>query len=137
MVFQPTAALKQEGYRDAFIKRIVGLPGDRVEVTNGKVYINHQPLKEAYLPRDIETVIDSKTCFSRPQAFLAQPVTIPADEYLVLGDNRNNSYDGRCWGFVTKEDIIGRARLRFWPLHRLGTISWTPNPPLGMGNGQA
>ncbi len=128
IVFQPTTALKEEGYRDAFIKRIVALPGDRVAIQNGEVYINDRPLPEEYLPKGLQTVVSENTCstLSGAHAFLAEPVTIPPNEYLALGDNRNNSYDGRCWGLVTKEDIIGRAIFRFWPLNRLGSISGLP-----------
>ncbi|MDM9382071.1 signal peptidase I [Chlorogloeopsis sp. ULAP01] len=126
VVFSPTKELQEEQYQDAFIKRIVGLPGERIEIRNGKVYINNQPLQEnQYLGSSQRTVTD--VCTSGPQPpFLSKPVTIPPDSYLVLGDNRGSSYDSRCWGVVPRENIIGRAVLRFWPLNHIGGIDKSP-----------
>ncbi|MEO0373165.1 MAG: signal peptidase I [Cyanobacteria bacterium P01_A01_bin.17] len=124
VVFNPTQALKDQGFDDAFIKRIVGVPGDKVEIRNGTVLVNEQPLKELYVANGDDTLVD--TCGGGPSgsapAFLQSPQTIPANSYLVLGDNRHNSYDGRCWGVVADDELVGRAVFRFWPLHRLGTI---------------
>lgn len=110
VVFSPTDGIRKDNpsLKDAFIKRVIGLPGDKVEVTGGSVYINGQPLRENY----IEAV---------PQ-YNYGPVTVPPNSYLVLGDNRNNSYDSHFWGFVPQDKIIGRAIVRFWPLHRLGDL---------------
>ncbi|MEA5616441.1 signal peptidase I [Cronbergia sp. UHCC 0137] len=122
VVFSPTEELKKEQYHDAFIKRIVGLPGEKVELRNGKVYINSKPLAEnKYLSPSQVTVIDVCTSGQQPP-YLAKPETIPDNSYLVLGDNRNSSYDGRCWGVVPRNNIIGRAIVRFWPLNNIGTI---------------
>lgn len=126
VVFSPTEELQKEQYQDAFIKRIVGLPGETVELRNGKVYINKKPLNEqSYLSAKQATVIDVCTSGQQP-AFLAKPQTIPADSYLVLGDNRNSSYDSRCWGVVPRKNIIGRAVIRFWPLNNVGGIDKSP-----------
>jgi signal peptidase I len=57
---------------------------------------------------------------------LAKPEIIPANSYLMLGDNRPNSYDGRCWGVVPRKNMIGRAVARFWPLDRMGAIDKAP-----------
>ncbi|NJR75848.1 MAG: signal peptidase I, partial [Scytonema sp. CRU_2_7] len=118
-----------EQYQDAFIKRVIGLPGEKIELKSGKVYINNKPLLEnKYLSPAQRTVID--VCTSAPQQpFLSQPVTIPSNSYLVLGDNRNSSYDSRCWGVVPRENIIGRAIIRFWPLNGIGGIDKTPLYP--------
>lgn len=112
IVFNPTEALSREGYHDAFIKRIIGLPGDKVEVKGGHVYINDCMLKEDYIA-------------AKPD-YRFGPVTVFPNSYLVLGDNRNNSYDSHYWGFVPRNDIVGRAIVRFWPLNRLGEINQRP-----------
>lgn len=92
-----------------FIKRIIGLPGETLEIKNGEVYINGNALKE---PFELQ-----------PPDYTYGPVTIPANSYFVLGDNRNNSGDSHMWGFLPKQNIIGRAFLRYWPLTRFGPIS--------------
>jgi signal peptidase I len=121
VVFNPTDNLDRMGYHEAFIKRVIGLPGEKVELKDGHVLINDQRLTETnYLAADQETRIE--TCPYLDQAYLRAPVTVPKDAYLVLGDNRNNSYDGRCWGFVPRDRVIGRAVIRFWPLNHMGAI---------------
>ncbi|QKQ77516.1 signal peptidase I [Nostoc sp. TCL240-02] len=129
VVFSPTKELQKEQYQDAFIKRVIGLPGEQVQLRDGKVYINNKPLPETnYLSSGQSTVIN--VCQSGPQPpFLEKPQTIPDDSYLVLGDNRNNSYDGRCWGVVPRQNIIGRAVVRFWPLNHVGGIDKVPPYP--------
>jgi signal peptidase I len=129
VVFSPTEELQKEQYQDAFIKRIVALPGEKVELRNGKVYINNKPLPEQnYLGTNQRTVIDVCTSGQLPP-FLAKPQTIPPQSYLVLGDNRNSSYDSRCWGVVPEKKIIGRAVIRFWPLNQIGGIDKAPLYP--------
>jgi signal peptidase I len=129
VVFSPTEELQKEQYNDAFIKRIIGLPGEKVELRDGKVYINSKLLQEdKYLSSSVRTVVD--VCTSGPQPpFLATPETIPSNSYLVLGDNRGSSYDGRCWGLVPRKNIIGRAIVRFWPLNNIGGIDKSPLYP--------
>jgi signal peptidase I len=125
IVFEPTEELKRQNYTEAFIKRVIGLPGEKIAIENGNVYINDRPLEEKYLAKEIKTF--TKDCHlpnpaNSANAFLSQPQTIPPNNYLVMGDNRFNSYDGRCWGFVPKDNIVGQAVLRFWPLNRLGGL---------------
>ncbi len=108
VVFSPTDALKQQNFKDAFIKRVIALPGETVEVKGGRVYVNGQSLREQYIEEEPE--------------YSYGPVTVPEDNYLVLGDNRNNSYDSHYWGFVPRKNIIGRAIVRFWPLDRVGKV---------------
>jgi signal peptidase I len=118
VVFSPTQQLVKENFHDNFVKRVIGLPGDKVELKDGKVYVNSKPLPEnKYLNAKQLTTIDVCPLEYRP--YLAKPVTIPPNSYLVLGDNRMNSYDGRCWGVVPKENIVGRAIVRFFPLNHL------------------
>jgi len=111
VVFSPTETIKKDNpnLKDAFIKRIVGLPGDKVEVKGERVYINGRPLQEKYI--------------EAPPQYQYGPVTVPPNSYLVLGDNRNNSYDSHFWGFVPRDNIIGRAIVRFWPLNRIGELN--------------
>ncbi len=118
VVFSPTDALKAQNFKDAFIKRLLGLPGDKVEVKGGRVYVNDQPLKENY--------IDEKPNYN------FGPVTVPPNQYLVLGDNRNNSYDSHYWGFVPRDHIIGKAVVRFWPLNRVGELDPIPQYPAAL-----
>ena len=112
VVFQPTEVLEQQNYKDAFIKRVIGIPDDTVEVSEGRVYVNGKELEEGYI-------------YETPE-YDYGPVTIPDDHYLVLGDNRNNSYDSHYWGFVPREKLVGKAFVRFWPFNRVGTLSEVP-----------
>ena len=90
-----------------YIKRIIGLPGESVQIKDGKIYINGMELEEDY---GAETIVDP--------GIASSPVTLGADEYFVLGDNRNNSEDSRraSVGNISRDEIFGRAWLRFWPL---------------------
>jgi signal peptidase I len=122
VVFSPTTELKREDYQDAFIKRVIGLPGEKVELRDGKVIINGKQLPETnYLSNEQRTSIEVCTSGQQPP-FLYQLKTIPKGQYLVLGDNRAQSYDGRCWGLVPRDNVIGRAVVRFWPLNKVGGI---------------
>jgi signal peptidase I len=115
VVFSPTETLKEQHFDEAFIKRVIGLPGETVEVRNGRVYVNNQPLAEKYIAE-------------KPN-YNYGPRKVPQGQYLVLGDNRNNSYDSHYWGFVPKGNIIGRAVVRFWPFNRVGGIDPEPVYP--------
>tara|TARA_Y100001970_G_scaffold200773_1_gene244263 strand:+ start:32869 stop:33543 length:675 start_codon:yes stop_codon:yes gene_type:complete len=104
---------------DAYIKRVVALPGELVRVNdNGEVFINNKKLFEPYVKNKCK---DSILLYCG--AF--KNLLVPKDQYLVLGDNRSNSWDGRYWPgskFLHKKEIIGRAYLRFWPLKSLGVF---------------
>ncbi|MCV3213598.1 signal peptidase I [Plectonema radiosum NIES-515] len=110
IVFQPPTELQHRGYLkdQAFIKRVIGKPGEVISVAKGKVYLNGQPLEEDYI--------------AEPPNQPFPPVTVPKDEFFVMGDNRNDSNDSRYWGFLPRKNIIGRATFRFWPFDRIGLI---------------
>lgn len=98
------------------IKRIIGLPGDKVKISDGFVYVNGELLNEPYLRADQQTYMPFKyeSTFKEDEE-----VTVPDDHYFVMGDNRNNSKDGRFKdvGFIAREDIKGRVLLRYFPFN--------------------
>lgn len=98
-----------------YIKRVIGLPGENVRISDGYVFINDQKLNEAYLPSDVRT--QPGTYFRE-----GQTITLAENQYLVLGDNRLHSRDGREFGPIKREAIIGKAWFRYWPVSRLGII---------------
>lgn len=109
IVFETPEQLQANYAKDqAFIKRIIGTPGETVSVNKGKVYLNNQPLKEDYI--------------AEPPEYRLLPQQVPAHEFFVMGDNRNDSNDSHVWGFLPEDNIIGRARFRFWPLNRIGFV---------------
>lgn len=93
---------------DDFMKRVIGLPGETVAVHDGKVWINDQPLNEPYIK-------DKPT-------YTYGPVTVPPGKLLVLGDNRNVSYDSHAWGLLDISAVHGRSIFRYWPLDRIGLL---------------
>lgn len=98
-----------------YIKRIVGLPGEVVKIGNGGVYINNIPLTESYLPPEDIT-------YGGRLARENQEFVVTDDNYFVMGDNRSHSSDSREWGLVPRENIIGKAMLRYWPPDKFGVI---------------
>ncbi|MCJ0956199.1 signal peptidase I [Mammaliicoccus sciuri] len=97
-----------------YIKRVIGLPGDTVEMKNNKLYINGTHVNERYLNDDIKT-----DDFSTRTIQGSKSDVIPNDEYLVLGDNRINSRDSREIGFVHEDDIVGTVNLRYYPFNQI------------------
>lgn len=96
-----------------YIKRIIGLPGDTVQIADGTIYINGEVLEESY-GREV----------MQDPGIAAEPITLGEDEYFVLGDNRNQSSDSRdpSVGLIHRDEIIGRAWLRIWPLNSFGIL---------------
>lgn len=115
VVFNPTQVLREQNFKDAFIKRVIGVPGDQVLVKNGQVYVNSKPIQEKYI--------------AQPPDYDFGPVVVPDNSYLVLGDNRNNSYDSHYWGYVPRQNLVGKAFVRFWPLDRMGPLDKQPLYP--------
>ena len=97
-----------------FIKRVIALPGDTIEIKSGVTYINGKATKEPY--------VNYLGTRSMP------PQTIPADNYFVMGDNRTGSADSRDWGLVPRKDIIGKAWVAYWPKGEWGLVrTFAPN----------
>lgn len=95
----------------SYIKRVVGLPGDTVEVRDGVVRINGTDLDETYLDHKYNLSLKSQG-----------PVYVRPNYYFVMGDNRDNSYDSRSWGLVPKKYIYGKALFRYWPISAVSII---------------
>jgi signal peptidase I len=120
IMFKATEQLLEHGFPSdsIWIKRVIGLPGEIVEVREEKVYINNQPLEESYIAEKIDYILGS--------------IKVPANSYFVLGDNRNNSLDSHItymFGFVPKELIIGQAIRIFWPPSRQRELDYTRELP--------
>ena len=94
----------------SYIKRVIGVPGDAIEIVNGAVILNGKPLKEPYL------IDDNRDRVSMPRRVVEE------GHYFVLGDHRNSSNDSRSWGTVSREAIYGKAVFVYWPLDRLGLL---------------
>lgn len=94
----------------SYIKRVIGVPGDRVEVDEGTVIINGHSLEESYVPPEFR---DTTSMTAR---------TVPPEEYFVLGDHRSSSNDSRAWGMVPRRYIYGKAVFIYWPLDKMGLL---------------
>lgn len=106
IVFHPPASAHSS---DDFIKRLIAMPGDKVEIKNHKTYVNDKQLYEPYLNEA------PKEDFG--------PVVVPKGSLFVMGDNRNNSADSREWGFLPEQNVTGRTLFRYWPLSHFGALA--------------
>ena len=108
VIFKPPKILTEAGYSDgsALIKRVVGLPGDKIEVTDGKLYRNGKEINEPWIKEPIQYEMDA--------------INVPEYSLWVLGDNRNNSLDSHIWGALPEKNLIGTALARYWPLKQIG-----------------
>ena len=114
IVFNAPNILVESGYdsNTALIKRVIGTPGDKIEVKEGNLYINDILQKKYPTDQEINYSIG--------------PYVVPDYSLWVMGDNRNNSMDSHVWGFLPYEKVIGKALIRYWPLNKFGPIHF-PN----------
>ena len=100
-----------------YIKRIIGIPGDHIEIGNGQVKVNGVVLQEPYI---------NGVATYRQGTWI-----VPADQFFVMGDNRNNSSDSRAWSFLPRSDVVGKAWLIYWGVEDWGLV---PHYPLARGS---
>ena len=100
IIFRPPLDTKRN-----YIKRVIGIPGDKIQIVEGKIYLNDKVLKESY--------IEFNSYENMPN------LVVPENSYFVLGDNRPNSSDSRYWGFVPRKNVVGKAWVIFWPLNKI------------------
>ncbi|MDD2586829.1 MAG: signal peptidase I [Syntrophomonadaceae bacterium] len=118
VVFDPPEALNTN---QDYIKRIIGLPGEKVEMKNGRVYINAKPLNEPYLPEKLN--------------YEFGPVEVPQNSLMVLGDNRNHSFDSHMWNaWLTSDRVKGKAFITYWPVKNIKLLERGVNFDQDTGN---
>lgn len=102
-------------FKEEYIKRIIGLPGDEILIKDGIVFVNNSPLNEPYIPEDF---------YNTTGRFITEGETkiVPDGQYFVMGDNREHSFDSRNLGFIEFNKITGRAWVIYWPPSKAGTV---------------
>ena len=112
IVFNVPEKLIEAGYESniALIKRVIGVPGDKIEVKEGNLYLND--------------IIQNNYISDRDINYSTGPYIVPEKSLWVMGDNRNNSMDSHIWGFLPYEKVIGKAIFRYWPINNFGPISF-------------
>jgi signal peptidase I len=114
--------------RQTFVKRVIGVPGDRIRLVNKQVYLNGKPLEEPFkfnktpyidsyrdnFPTDPNTRVDDRALVMLEHSVVNGEVVVPPDNYFAMGDNRDSSLDSRYWGFVPRDNIIGKPLIIYW-----------------------
>jgi signal peptidase I len=109
-----------EGSKRDFMKRVVAIEGDSVEIRDKVLFLNGEKVAEPYVVH-----MDAKTSSSGSPRDFFGPVTVPESAYFVLGDNRDRSYDSRFWGFVGKDEVKGTVKIIYWSWDSSqGTVRW-------------
>jgi signal peptidase I len=104
-----------ENPKKDFIKRLVGLPGDSLEIKNGTIYVNDRPL--------LDPIFSHRYYYNRGDfAVEGERIKVPPDSFFVLGDNSSSSQDSRYWGFVPRKNLLGKALVIYWPPKRIRII---------------
>ncbi|ENH96470.1 signal peptidase I [Gracilibacillus halophilus YIM-C55.5] len=116
-------AFKAPDTNDNYVKRVIGVPGDRVEMRNDQLYINGETYEEPYL-QELKSHIPEGQVLTRDFELddVTQHEVVPEGKYFVLGDNRRVSKDSRKFGYIDQEAIIGDVKFRIWPLDTFGMI---------------
>jgi signal peptidase I len=109
---RPCSVAQAQPSSQTFVKRVVGLPGDRISIRRGKVILNGKPERAPYIA----------PCGDASSCNFPATITVPAGEYYMMGDNRGESDDSRFWGPIRSSWIIGRAFFTYWPPDRIGTL---------------
>jgi signal peptidase I len=121
VVFEAPEDESTPGVKD-LVKRVIGLPGETVELREGQVFVDGRPLEEPYLEDGEATTPTQEFAGKCAPPVSDTECTVPADSYLVLGDNRNESKDGRVFGPIKESDIVGRVFVRIWPIGDIGFL---------------
>lgn len=123
IIFHPVEGVGERTFFDdnVFIKRIVAVEGDQVEVKQGALYVNGERESESYIAEKPE--------------YILPPFVVPQGDVFVLGDNRNNSFDSHIWGPLPKENIVGRTVFRYWPVWKFGQLKANAPTPAAAPEG--
>jgi signal peptidase I len=110
VVFRPPAEAQRLAGTVAprYVKRVIAVEGDEVEIRRGQVRVNGEPLAEPYV--------------AEPPAYVVRRMVVPPGHVFVLGDNRNESLDSHRWGFLSEESLIAHVFVRYWPIDRIGRL---------------